>query len=148
MSGTVPCMWWDLPSHPGFLLASSPGLPTVQFLIACSMQNWTVGRSRNEASFLPQYSYWRQSSTGGRARDCEWVHVYITTYLFCSPAHRRALSLSWRTHDGHSMQNPMFNLPHALYILHVHMSHFSIRHRPQIVAAQSGALSEINVAFK
>ena len=37
------------------MLASFPGLPTVQFLIACSfcilqaIKNWTVGRPGNEA---------------------------------------------------------------------------------------------------
>ena len=34
-------------------LALFPGLPTIQFLITCSMENWMVGRPGNEASMYP-----------------------------------------------------------------------------------------------
>ena len=38
---------------------SFPGLPTVQFLIACSMiKNWTVGRPGNKASCSPRLLFW------------------------------------------------------------------------------------------
>ena len=99
------CIWWDLPSHPGFLLVSFHGLPTASFWsLAVSKTGQWEGLGTRLAFSLDISTGGR--ATGGGARDCELsACMTITTYLFCSPVHQRALSLTWRTHDGHSMQN-------------------------------------------
>lgn len=101
------------PSHHPFSLAPFPGLPTLQFLIACSfwipqvIKKWTVGRSGNKASASSISLHGRVATPWGFA-ECMF-HFFRTflsdifcysenfryLFLLCFSAHGIPHSLSW-----------------------------------------------------
>ena len=87
------------PSHHPFSLAPFPGLPTLQFLIACSfwipqvIKKWTVGRSGNKASASSISLHGRVATPWGFA---ECMFHFCRTFLpdiFCYSENCRYLFL-------------------------------------------------------